>query len=115
MSITISDNFDGGNIAVIDASDPLNIQLNIKPDNASDFFQWFYFRLEGEVGQQCRIQIANAGKAAFLGGWEDYQVCTSWDREDWFRTPTEYQDGTLSFEFTLRHSSVYFAYVCYYD
>ena len=46
-SITISNNFDGGNIDVIDASDRLNIQLNIKPDNASDFFQWFYFRLEG--------------------------------------------------------------------
>ena len=53
--IIISDKFDGGNIQVVDASDPLNIQLEIKPDNASDFFQWFYFRLEGEVGQTCRV------------------------------------------------------------
>ena len=66
-SIIISDSFDGGNIDVVDASDPRNIQLNIKPDNASDFFQWFYFRLEGQVGQRCRINIMNAGQAAFLG------------------------------------------------
>lgn len=109
-SITISNNFDGGNIDVIDASDRLNIQLNIKPDNASDFFQWFYFRLEGQAGQRCRINIVNAGQAAFLGGWEDYRVCTSWNRKDWFRTDTSYQNGTLSFEITLQNNAVYFSY-----
>ena len=109
-SITISSNFDGGNIDVIDVSDPLNIQLNIKPDNASDFFQWFYFRLEGQAGQRCRINIVNAGQAAFLGGWKDYRVCTSWDRKDWFRTDTCYQNGTLSFEVTLHNNAVYFSY-----
>lgn len=109
-SITISNNFDGGSIDVIDASDRLNIQLNIKPDNASDFFQWFYFRLEGQAGQRCRINIVNAGQAAFLGGWEDYRVCTSWNRKDWFRTDTSYQSGTLSFEITLQNNAVYFSY-----
>jgi len=109
-SITISNNFDGGNIDIIDVSDPLNIQLNIKPDNASDFFQWFYFRLEGQAGQRCRINILNAGQAAFLGGWQDYRVCTSWNRKDWFRTDTHYQNGTLSFEITLQNNAVYFSY-----
>ena len=109
-SITISNNFDGGNIDIIDVSDPLNIQLNIKPDNASDFFQWFYFRLEGQIGQRCRINIVNAGQAAFLGGWEDYRVCTSWNRKDWFRSDTRYQNGTLSFEITLENNAVYFSY-----
>ena len=33
-SIVISDSFDGGNIEVVDASDPRNIQLKIKPDKA---------------------------------------------------------------------------------
>ncbi|WP_295875197.1 M14-type cytosolic carboxypeptidase [uncultured Zhongshania sp.] len=46
-SVTISSNFDGGNIEVLDASDALNIQLNIKPDNASNFLQCFYFRQNG--------------------------------------------------------------------
>ncbi|MBT6579818.1 MAG: carboxypeptidase family protein [Cellvibrionales bacterium] len=108
--IVISDKFDGGNISVIDASDPLNIQLAIKPDNASDFFQWFYFRLEGEVGQTCRVHIANAGQASYTDGWKDYAVCTSWSREDWFRTPTEYNNGVLSFDITLEQNAVYFAF-----
>ena len=108
--IVISDKFDGGNIKVIDANDPLNIQLEIKPDNASDFFQWFYFRLEGEVGQTCRIHITNAGQASYTDGWKDYAVCTSWSREDWFRTNTEYNDGVLSFDITLEQNAVYFSF-----
>ena len=108
--IVISDKFDGGNISVIDASDPLNIQLAIKPDNASDFFQWFYFRLEGEVGQTCRVHIMNAGQASYTDGWKDYNVCTSYSREDWFRTPTEYNNGVLSFDITLEQNAVYFSF-----
>lgn len=108
--IVISDKFDGGNVNVIDASDPLNIQLEIKPDNASDFFQWFYFRLEGEVGETCRVNIINAGKASYPDGWNDYGVCTSWSRESWFRTPTKYHDGVLSFDITLEQNTVYFSF-----
>ena len=48
--IIISDKFDGGNIQVLNVSDPLDIQLAIKEDNASGFFHWFCFRLEGNVG-----------------------------------------------------------------
>ena len=109
-NIVVSDKFDGGNINVIDISDPKNIQLEIRPDNASDFFQWFYFRLEGEVGETCRIHIVNAGQASYSDGWNDYKVCTSWSREDWFRTPTDYHDGVLSFEIILEQNAVYFAF-----
>ena len=109
-NITISANFDAGNISVIDSSDPNDIQLVIRPDNASDFFQWFYFRLEGEVGQRCQIRILNAGQSSFADGWNNYQVCTSYNRQDWFRTPTEYQDGELCFELTLSQNRVEFAY-----
>ena len=35
----ITSNFDSGNIKVIEAVDPLNIQLEINKDNQSDFFQ----------------------------------------------------------------------------
>ena len=108
--IVISDKFDGGNIKAIDASDPLNIQLEIKPDNASDFFQWFYFRLEGEVGQTCRVHIMNAGQASYTDGWKDYNVCTSYSRENWFRTSTEYNNGILSFDITLEQNAVYFSF-----
>jgi len=111
----ISDSFDSGNIRVLDASDPENIQLEIKADNASDFLQWFHFRLEGEPGQTARVHIMNAGSAAFLDGWPGYQVCTSWNRQDWFRTPTHYQNGVLSFEIELDQSAVYFSYFAPYS
>jgi murein tripeptide amidase MpaA len=108
--VTISNKFDGGNITVIDSSNPNDIQLAIKPDNASDFFQWFYFRLDGGAGQRYRFRLVNAGEASFAEGWNNYQVCTSYDRQHWFRTPTEYRDGELHFEITLTHNRVEFAY-----
>jgi murein tripeptide amidase MpaA len=78
--VTISNKFDGGNITVIDSSNPNDIQLAIKPDNASDFFQWFYFRLDGGAGQRYRFRLVNAGEASFAEGWNNYQVCTSSER-----------------------------------
>jgi murein tripeptide amidase MpaA len=44
--VRISSNFDSGNIQVIRAEDPLNIQLSIRKDNQSEFYQWFHFKLE---------------------------------------------------------------------
>ena len=41
----ISDNFDAGNIKCINIKDTGEINLEIKKDNNSDFFQWFYFKL----------------------------------------------------------------------
>ncbi len=108
--ITISHQFDAGNITVIDASNPNDIQLAIPKDNASDFLQWFHFSLEGEIGKTYRIRIVNAGQSSYNKGWEGYDVCTSWDRQDWFRTSSQYEDGELIFELTLTQSTVYFAY-----
>ncbi|WP_204303432.1 M14-type cytosolic carboxypeptidase, partial [Stenotrophomonas maltophilia] len=39
--------FDSGNIQVIDASDPRGFRLAIRPDLASQHFQWFLFKVEG--------------------------------------------------------------------
>lgn len=109
-NITISNHFDSGNIDVIDCSDTSNIQLAIRKDTASDFLQWFHFRVDGEVGQAYTFCIGNAGQSSYPGGWPNYNVCTSWNRQDWFRTPCEFDDGKLSFEIELLQSSVYFSY-----
>lgn len=114
-NIQISDQFDSGSIEIIDASNPSNVQLAIKKDNASDFLQWFHFRVEGEVGQQCKINLVNASKTSYPDGWPGYNVCTSYDRQYWFRTPCTYQEGVLSFEFELHQSSVYFSYFAPYS
>jgi murein tripeptide amidase MpaA len=106
----ISSNFDSGNIEVVSISDNGEVKLRIRKDTNSDFLQWFHFRLTGEEGQLCRISIINAGETSYPKGWEDYHTCASYDRETWFRTPTEYVDGELRFEIRLENNSVYFAY-----
>lgn len=109
-SITVSSHFDGGNITVVSVDDPANIRLAIGKDNASEFSQWFYFRLEAPIDTTCTINIVNAHETAYPKGWPGYNVCTSWNRQEWFRTSSQYHDGVLSYEITMAQSSVYFAY-----
>ncbi len=116
----ITDNFDSGNIRVIDASDASNIQLEIKKDNQSDFFQWFHFKLQTDSnlnGERIEhvMHLNNAGKAAYLEGWEDYQAVASYDREHWFRVPTQYDGEKLTITHTPEYDSVYFAYFAPYS
>lgn len=92
----ISANFDAGNIEVISLEDNNNIQLAIRPDVGGEFFQWFNFRITGEIGEQYVLNILNAGDAAFPAGWHNYQAAASYDRDYWFRLPTAYADGKLT-------------------
>lgn len=111
----ISANFDAGNIEVINAEDQTNIQLAIRPDVGGEFFQWFNFRLSGEVGEQYILNIMNAGKASYLAGWEDYQAVASYDREYWFRLPTSYKEGKLTITAELACESIQIAYFAPYS
>ncbi|WP_440876738.1 M14 family metallopeptidase [Thalassotalea sp. PLHSN55] len=111
----ISDNFDSGNIRVINATNPENIELEIKHDNDSEFYQWFHFKLHNTDRCQHTLNITNAGKAAYVEGWENYQAVASYDREHWFRVPTQYDGNTLSITLTPEYDSVYFAYFCPYS
>jgi len=69
--LMISSNFDGGNIIVLDEKTPENIRLKIRPDNASDFFQWFYFRITGAANTQCRLLVENARRCYAAHPWPD--------------------------------------------
>lgn len=106
----ISAQFDSGNIHVIEADTPNNIILEINKDNQSDFFQWFHFKLNNNVRAEHIMTIRNAGKSAFVDGWENYQALASYDRVHWFRVPTEFDGENLTITFTPDHDSVYFAY-----
>ncbi|MEO1189294.1 MAG: M14-type cytosolic carboxypeptidase, partial [Pseudomonadota bacterium] len=79
MSLIISSAFDSGNIVVKDASNPMNVRLEIAKDHQSDFYQWFHFRVSGEKSQKIRLVIENAGGAAYPKGWENYQAVVSDD------------------------------------
>ncbi|MCQ3830512.1 M14 family metallopeptidase [Microbulbifer elongatus] len=110
----ISSAFDSGNIKVIDKkSNP--IELAIRIDNQSDFYQWFHFRLDGEVGKQYPLRINNAGKAAYPEGWENYRVCASYDRHNWFRIDAQYDGKVLDFTVQLEQPAIYLAYFAPYS
>ena len=111
----IHSNFDGGNIECINSSNAQNIQLAIRKDNQSEFYQWFYFRASNVLDTPCRYVIINAQGAAYPRGWDNYRVVASYDREYWFRIDTSYLDGQLVIEHTSSHDQVYFAYFAPYS
>lgn len=111
----ISSNFDSGNITVLQAIDPSNIQLKIKQDNQSEFFQWFHFKLHNKNRCEHKLHIVNASEAAYVDGWENYSAVASYDRIEWFRVPTSYDGTQLTITFTPEFDSVYFAYFCPYS
>lgn len=108
--LKISTQFEGGNIEIVDISDPANIQLKLPKDNAADFRQWFYFRVQGVAYQNLGINFINVKESAYPEGWEDYAAMCSYDRLNWFRVPTDYENGILSINHTPLANSVYYAY-----
>jgi murein tripeptide amidase MpaA len=108
--LKISTQFDGGNIEIVDISDPTNIQLKLPKDNAAEFRQWFYFRVQGVAYQNLHLHFINAKDSAYPGGWEDYAAMCSYDRINWFRVPTCYENGILTITHTPLANSVYYAY-----
>ncbi len=108
--IHISSAFDAGAIDVVSLADPQDIQLNIRPDNASEFAQWFYFCLQGAAGVPVRLNFLNAGQSAYPEGWTDYRVVCSYDHQNWFRLDTDFDGQVLRTAFTPASNSVYLAY-----
>lgn len=106
----ISANFDSGNIEVVSLNETGKIDLKIRKDTNSDFFQWFHFRLTGAMDIPCKISLLNAGESSYPEGWEDYDACASYDNIEWFRVPTSYENGVLTIEYLPSKNSVYFAY-----
>ena len=111
----ITANFDAGNIEVISLEDKKDIQLAIRPDVGGEFFQWFNFRITGQIGEQYVLNILNAGEAAFPGGWESYQAVASYDREYWFRLPTSYKDGKLTINVDMECETLQIAFFAPYS
>ena len=109
MTLSVSCAFDGGNIELV-AVDGNRVDLNIRKDNESDFYQWFYFRVTGAAGRNIELRLLNCAGAAYPHGWEHYRGCMSTDREEWTRIDTHYEDGVLTMRATPASDSVWFAY-----
>ena len=108
--LSISTAFDAGAINIVKLDDHRDIQLNIRPDNASEFAQWFHFRLQGAAGLPVTMRFLNAGESAYPKGWDGYRAVASYDRQHWFRVPTSYDGKTMTVQVTPLAQSIYFAY-----
>lgn len=108
--VAISSDFDSGNIVPIGIADPSNLQLEIKPDGKADFFQWFYFRVDGASDRPLTMRLQNAHKASYVNGWKDYRAVASYDQETWFRVETSYDGSELTIYHKPEQDVVYYAY-----
>ncbi|MFT3766868.1 MAG: M14-type cytosolic carboxypeptidase [Minicystis sp.] len=107
----IDSDFEGGAIRILDATDPARVMLGLRGDNASDFRQWFYFRVRDAAGVPCAFVITDAGASSFPDGWDDYQACASYDGKRWFRVPTERDGEALIIRHQPDHDLV--TYACF--
>ncbi|KJG57245.1 hypothetical protein UA38_10845 [Photobacterium kishitanii] len=106
----IFSNFESGSINVVKADHKDDIQLSIPNDNQSELHQWFHFRLESEAQQPHTIKLLDLANSAYPEGWNGYDVVASYDREEWFRIPSEFDGDTLTFTVIPENESMYFAY-----
>jgi murein tripeptide amidase MpaA len=97
MTLRITGEFDGGNIRVkrihADGAD-----LEIVPDQQSDFYQWFNFRVSGAAGRKLTLRIVNCAGSAYPDGWAGYQARVTDDGLHWRCTPTRYSQGILTID-----------------
>ena len=110
MTLHINSQFDSGNIELINTqSNP--IELAIRHDNQSSFYQWFHFSITGAKDKSAlELSITNASGAAFPQAWQHFQVVASYDREDWFRVTTRYEGGCLIFNHASEHDLVWYSF-----
>jgi murein tripeptide amidase MpaA len=110
-ALSITCDFDSGNIVVLDASNPQNVQLAIRPDTRSPHFQWFHFKVDGmQVGHPHSFSLGNAGESSYNRAWTGYNAAASYDQKTWFRVPSNFDGKALNFELSPEQPQVWFAY-----
>jgi murein tripeptide amidase MpaA len=114
VTISITSDFDGGNIEVLKANGA-KFDLAIRHDKDSGFYQWFYFRVAGAVGAELELRITNCGGSAYPLGWNGYRARVSEDGKVWTCADTAYADGVLTIRHTPTEGCVSFAYFAPYS
>jgi len=117
-SISIDSGFDSGNIEVL-SIEGASARLAIRRDTASEFFQWFHFRVGGCAGRPLELRITGLAAAAYPDGWLGYRACVSEDRTYWARAETGYdaglEGGTMTIRYTPDAATCWFAYFAPYS
>lgn len=111
----VSSQFDGGNIEVVDVTRPGDAHLRIRQDSNSEFLQWFNFRVSEARDVALTLHIDNAGQTSYPPGWQGYRAVATYDRQHFFRVPTEYDGQRLKIHHTPSRDSVYYSYFAPYS
>ncbi|WP_315762495.1 M14 family metallopeptidase [Sphingomonas sp. Y38-1Y] len=115
MTIDVNAAFDSGNIELVGIEGD-RVDLEIRRDAHSDFYQWFHFRVAGAKGRRLTFRLLNAGGAAYAFGWPGYRPRVSSDRQAWPMVErASYRDGVLEFDHAIDSDVVWFAYFAPYS
>lgn len=117
-ALSIDAGFDSGNIDVL-GIEGATARLAIRRDNASDFFQWFHFRVSAPAGEEVVLKLTGLEASAYPGGWPGYDACVSEDRAYWARAASTYdkdeQGGTLTVRYLPAGGVFWVAYFAPYS
>jgi murein tripeptide amidase MpaA len=109
--LSVTCDFDSGNVVVLDTSNPQNVQLAIRPDTRSAHFQWFHFKVDGmQVGQPHAFSLTNASESSYSRAWTGYNAAASYDQKTWFRVPSQFDGKALNFSLSPEQPQIWFAY-----
>ena len=111
----VSSHFDGGNIEIVDITRPGDAHLQIRRDSHSEFLQWFNFRVSEVRDLALTLHIDNAGETSYPPGWKGYRAVATYDRQHFFRVPTDYDGQRLTIHHTPTRDSVYYSYFAPYS
>ncbi|MCB2047681.1 MAG: hypothetical protein KDE32_05560 [Novosphingobium sp.] len=116
--IAISDAFDSGNVEVLSVSGA-QASLAIRKDRDSRFYQWFHFRVSGCAGREVTLRLTGLNGAAYPMGWPNYRAAMSFDRQDWLRADSHWDEsadgGTLTIRARPPGDIAWFAYFAPYS
>lgn len=107
--IHISSQFDSGNVEVVKADTPQDIQVKVRKDTNSDYLQYFFFRVSGVKDEACNLKIVNASETTYPF-WKQYNTYASYDKENWFLLDSQYDGKELSMEIEPVFDTLYLAY-----
>lgn len=81
---------------------------------AAPLARWFYFRAANlDTTREITFEILNAGAVSFPDGFDDYNVCSSSDGQDWIRVPATFENGkSLAWTLVPPQRALYFVSAC---
>ena len=112
--ITISSNFESGNIVNLESTTNNDVHLEIRGEKyekkqTNKYRNWFYFKAKN-VKHKTKFTIHDLKN--FDDDWKGYTVCYSYDNKKWKRLPTkvDLKNLKMTWKINPKKSTIWFAY-----